>query len=70
MSSSIKPLNEITRHAIEVLSKEIGIPDTLRFVTQFTSGYGDYTEERERLFAGQTLDEILDAIRNRDTPPA
>jgi hypothetical protein len=47
MNVQAKPLSEITRHAIDLLSKEMGIVDTVRFLNQFTTGYGDYTEERE-----------------------
>lgn len=61
--SQAKPLYEITRHAIDVLSKEMGIVDTVRFLNQFTTGYGNYTEEREALFKDLTLDEILAAMK-------
>jgi hypothetical protein len=63
MNVHVKPLSEITRHAIDLLSKEMGIADTVRFLNQFTTGYGNYTEEREGLFKDLTLDEILIAIR-------
>ena len=33
--------------------------NTVRFVGQFTTGYGNYTEEREQLFAEMTLDDIV-----------
>lgn len=59
----MKTLNEVTRQAIEVLTKEIGVADTIRFVNQFTTGYGNYTEEREKLFAGAELEDILGEIR-------
>ena len=49
--------------AIELLSRELGAADTLRFVNQFTSGYGDYTAERDSLFGTMTLDEILAEIQ-------
>jgi hypothetical protein len=58
-----KTLSEITRHAIDLLSKEMGIVDTVRFLTQFTTGYGDYTEEREALFKDLTLDDILETMK-------
>jgi len=67
-----KPLTEITREAIKVLCKEIGLVNTLRFITQFTTGYGNYTEEREELFADMSLEDILSAIkqkRQRSTNP-
>ncbi len=63
MNVQTRPLSEITRHAIDLLSKEMGIVDTVRFLNQFTTGYGDYTEEREALFKDLTLDEILASIK-------
>jgi hypothetical protein len=63
MSSQTKSLNQITQQAIEVLSKEIGIASTVRFLNQFTTGYGNYTEERENLFKDLTLDEILNRMQ-------
>jgi hypothetical protein len=61
----IRPLAEITHEAIRVLCKEIGIVNTVRFVNQFTTGYGNYTEEREQLFADMTLDEIVSEIKRK-----
>lgn len=58
-----KPLAEITRQAIEVLSKELGLVATLRFLSQFTTGYGDYSADREFLFRELTMDEALAAMR-------
>ncbi|MBI2987818.1 MAG: hypothetical protein HYY45_13725 [Deltaproteobacteria bacterium] len=37
--------------------------NTVRFLNQFTTGYGNYTEEREVLFKDLTLDEIVVAVR-------
>ena len=36
--------------------------DTMRFVGQFTVGYGDYTAERDELFRDMTLDDMIAAI--------
>ena len=63
MNNQAKSLNEITRHAIDLLTREMGIVDTVRFLNQFTAGYGDYTEEREALFKDLTLDEILATMK-------
>jgi hypothetical protein len=63
MNLAMKPLSEVTKRAVDVLSKEIGIADTVRFLNQFSAGYGDYTKERETLFEDLTLDEILSATR-------
>lgn len=56
-------LNEISLEAIHVLCHQIGVVNTLRFLNQFTTGFGNYTEERETLFKDLSLDEIMDEIK-------
>jgi len=63
MTLQLKPLNEITHEAIRVLCKEIGIVNTVRFINQFTTGYGNYTEEREQLFGDLSLREVVSDIK-------
>ncbi len=63
MSMEVKPLAEVTQEAIRVLIQELGLVNTVRFVNQFTVGYGNYTEERAQLFAGMTLDDIVSEIK-------
>ncbi len=63
MNVQPKPLSEITQQAMSVLSKELGVANTLRFISQFTSGYGDYTEERRELYADMSLDDILSEMK-------
>jgi hypothetical protein len=70
MVVDVKPLAEITQDALQVLYKEIGIVNTVRFIGQFTVGYGNYTEERDRLFGDLTLADIISGIkRRRDREP-
>jgi hypothetical protein len=64
MSVYVKPLTEINLQAIRLLYKEIGIVNTIRFINQFTMGYGNYTEEREQIFADFTLENIISEIEN------
>ncbi len=64
-----RPLAEITQNAIQVLCREIGVVDTMRFVGQFTMGYGNYTEERDTLLGDMTLDDILAEIKRRHEQP-
>lgn len=67
MIAQTKPLAEITQEAIRVLFQTLGVVNTVRFMSQFTTGYGNYTEEREGLFGSLTLDEIVSEIKqNRD----
>lgn len=62
-----RPLAQITAEAIKILYREIGVADTLRFINQYTIGYGDYTAQREELFAGITLDRIVSEIKQSRT---
>lgn len=65
-----KPLAEVTQNAIRVLCREIGLADTMRFVSQFTVGYGDYTAERDELFKDMTLDDMIAGIKQRRSQTA
>lgn len=67
MTVQAKPLSEVTRRAIEILARELGAADTLRFVNQFTTGLGNYTVEREKLFANETLDQIISTIKAKES---
>jgi len=63
MTIPAKPLTEITNQALHVLTKEIGVADTMRFLGQFSTGTGNYTEERAALFDHLTLDDVFSEIR-------
>ena len=65
MTVVTKPLAQITREAIRLLCKEMGVVNALRFVNQFTTGYGDYTKERDQLFAGMTVHDIASRIKRK-----
>lgn len=60
-----RPLNELTQDAIRILYRELGVVETVRFLRQFTGGYGDYAAEREALLGGKSLDELLREIKER-----
>jgi hypothetical protein len=67
MTIAPTPLTEITVSAMRLLCREMGVVNTARFLNQFTTGYGNYTEEREQLFGAMTVDEIATEIkRTRD----
>jgi hypothetical protein len=65
MSPKTKPLSRVNEEAIRLLTKELGVADTARFIRQFTTGTGDYTVERRERFAETSLDEILEEIEER-----
>lgn len=66
MITEIKPLAEINQQAIRVLYQELGVVNAVRFLKQYTVGFGDYTKEREILFGSKTLNEILNEIEHQD----
>lgn len=65
MTTTPMSLTEITWSAITILSQELGVVNTARFINQFTPGYGNYTEERDALFGDMTVDEIVAEIKQR-----
>lgn len=65
MSPKTKPLSQLNEEAIHLLTRELGVADTARFLRQFTTGMGNYTEERRERLADTSLDELLDKIEER-----
>jgi hypothetical protein len=68
MITEVKPLAEINQQAIHLLYQELGVINTVRFLKQFTIGFGDYTQEREVLFGNKTLDQIVNEIEQMRKP--
>ncbi len=64
-----QPLAEITQTAIRLLCQEMGVVNTIRFLNQFTTGYGNYTDERDALFGPMTVADIAAEIKRRDATP-
>lgn len=65
MASTQRPLIEVTDEALRLLNKELGVTDTLRFLGQFSTGHGNYTEDRKALFHDLSEEEIV-AASERD----
>ncbi len=56
-------LNEINREALEVLYKELGVSKTLRFLSQFSIGKGDYTKWKNEIYKGKTVDDLVKEMK-------
>ena len=65
MSAQIQPISELTQRATNVLIKEFGVVDTIRFLNQFRAGSGNYTIERQQLFQGMSVKDIVHEIKAR-----
>ena len=50
---------ELYTKGFKALVDALGYVDAIRFIRQFDSGSGDYTEERHQWLDNVTIDEIL-----------
>ena len=62
MNTTFETPAKLTEEAIEILCREMGVVKTIRFLQQLSSGYGDYTKERENLFKDLTVADIVAEI--------
>ena len=63
MNIVTKSLNNINIEAITLLNSTLGIADTIRFLNQFTTGFGNYTLERDKMFDKISLENIVTEIK-------
>jgi hypothetical protein len=66
MSAHLEPIARVTQRATDVLVKELGVVDTIRFLGQFRAGSGDYTAQRGKLLEGLAVADIVRLIRARE----
>ncbi|PSB02175.1 hypothetical protein [Merismopedia glauca] len=59
MNTEQMSLLEIRQRGLEALNQALGTVGTIRFLQQFSKSTGNYTEEREKLLEGITMDDIL-----------
>ena len=55
----------LKRKGFQALVEALGYTDAIRFIHQFDSGKGDYTQERDRWLNKLTMDDILADIKQR-----
>ena len=63
MTIEEKSLTEITHEAFGLLAKHLGVANTVRFINQFSTGHGNYTEERKELFKDLTMEQYEEALQ-------
>ena len=56
-------LSTIREDGFRVLTRELGVADTVNFLRQFEGGSGNYTEECHAALAGITIDDIVANIK-------
>lgn len=58
-------LNEIQQTGLAVLSRELGPVGMIRFLQMFESGYGDYSQERSLWLKEQSVEDIVQRIKQK-----
>ena len=53
---------EIQEKAFDVLHKQLGITDLIRFMQQYDKGYGNYTIDRVKWQKEYTVDSLFEEI--------
>jgi hypothetical protein len=56
---------QIRREGWQALTERLGPAGAMRFMMQYDTGNGDYTEERRELFADLTIDEAIEALNKQ-----
>ena len=59
----LKTLKEIKEEGWAALVERLGIADATMFVMEHEKGYGDYTEERKRIFDKKSLNDVAKEIK-------
>ncbi|HEX2093336.1 MAG TPA: hypothetical protein VHG28_13095 [Longimicrobiaceae bacterium] len=57
-------LEEIRRAGVEALRRELGVVGMVRFLQQFETGTGDYTEERQQFVGKAGVRALAEQIQN------
>ncbi|HSR53215.1 MAG TPA: hypothetical protein VLV83_20515 [Acidobacteriota bacterium] len=65
MTAQIQTISVVNQRATDALIREIGIVNTIRFLNQYRAGSGDYTAERDQLFQGMSVKDIIDDIKTQ-----
>ena len=63
MTTHVQPISEVTQRATNALIREIGVVDTIRFLNQFRAGTGNYTVDRDQLFKGMSVKDLISKIK-------
>lgn len=56
-------LEEIRRAGVEALRRELGVVGMVRFLQQFETGHGNYTEERQDFVGNRGVRSLAEEIQ-------
>jgi hypothetical protein len=66
MNTQTTTQQQIRLNGIEILGKYMGITGMIRFLQQTETGYGDYSDERNKLLDKPTLEELVTNIQKSE----
>lgn len=58
-------IDEIKKIGWDALVERLGIAGATLFILEYEKGYGDYTEERKKIFNKKKLGEIVNDIKEK-----
>jgi len=61
----LKTISEVKETGWSALVERLGIAGATLFVLEYEEGYGDYTEERKKIFNKKKLDEIVKEMKKK-----
>ncbi|MGZ5433374.1 MAG: hypothetical protein ACXW5U_05435 [Thermoanaerobaculia bacterium] len=61
---------EIRLEGWKALTERLGPAGAMRFMMQYDPGHGDYTKERQEIFADLDLEELLASVRRQESRSA
>ena len=54
----------------KALTERLGPAGAMRFMMQYDPGHGDYTKERQEIFADLELEDLIVSVRRQETGSA
>ena len=51
------------------LTERLGPAGAMRFMMQYDPGHGDYTQERQEIFADLEIEDLLTSVRRQEARP-
>jgi hypothetical protein len=60
--SSSMSLYKIRMEGWKALTERLGAAGAMRFMMQYDPGYGDYSKERHKIFASETIEQLIQSI--------
>ncbi len=61
----VKTISEVREVGWSALVERLGASGATLFILEYEKGYGDYTEDRKRIFDKKPLEEIVQEIKER-----